>query len=156
MIYIEPKIPFEQTTGRMIVELAHVFEMTDIARMFDVSLSAVKKKYAAAIDSIESEQKINAKNYSVYDLDVAVKKIINMLSKYLAPDYSPENEDTMLKIIDNGDKLLKAFDRMKKPIDEFIESREMMKIIIDAIKISSDANKIIKILLDDKRLKTLL
>ena len=62
----------------------------------------------------------------------------------------------MLKIIDRGDSLLKAFSRMKKEIDEFMRSREMMHILVNKISKSPDAEKIIADIISDPKLKTLM
>jgi hypothetical protein len=158
MPFIEPQIPLDNLTPADIAAVARLFGVEQAARLFDIPPAKFKRKLdaarAASVAALD-RQTVAAKRYSLFDLDAAFVKIFSLLAPYLDPDIPAAAPNDMLRIIELGGALVKEAKAIGKDLKEFVESRAVLKHVLDAIAPSPDADAILERLDNDPRFKAL-
>lgn len=159
-MWVEPRITFDDASPADIAALARVFGDETAARILDVDTQKFKRRLAAIRANAADQARASAASsqnlsVSIYDIDAALIRLIQLIQPYLDPSFSVQNSEDARNIIQTGHDLVRAFKTIQKDLHEFIESRQLIRHIISAIESSPDAHNILAALIADDRFKAL-
>jgi hypothetical protein len=163
MAWAHAKIAFDEASAADIAALDRIFGTEMAASILDVETGKFRKRLAAAQRAAADAVSADAHggkgrtdfSVSIYDLDAALLRLIQLVAPYLDPAFRIENTDAARDVIQSGHDLVRAYKIIQKELHEFIESRELIRHIIRIIGDAPEANTIIAALLSDDRFKAL-